>query len=57
MRFEGKLIHVKIFVQILHGEQYLELHQKPPTEGQVENRVIVQDVLDKGSGAVVLVQS
>ncbi|XP_001606624.1 peroxisomal multifunctional enzyme type 2 isoform X1 [Nasonia vitripennis] len=42
--------------RILHGEQYLEIHKKLPVEGKVESRFRIQDVLDKGKGAVVLVQ-
>ncbi|XP_071638603.1 peroxisomal multifunctional enzyme type 2 isoform X1 [Temnothorax longispinosus] len=42
--------------QILHGEQYLEVFKQLPTEATVETRFKVQDVLDKETGAVVLVQ-
>ncbi|XP_011860286.1 PREDICTED: peroxisomal multifunctional enzyme type 2-like [Vollenhovia emeryi] len=42
--------------QFLHGEQYLEVYKQLPTEATVETRFKVQDVMDKGTGAVVLVQ-
>lgn len=42
--------------QILHGEQYLEVHKPLPTEGTVETRFKVLDILDKGKGTIVLVQ-
>ncbi|XP_059487453.1 peroxisomal multifunctional enzyme type 2 [Neocloeon triangulifer] len=40
---------------LLHGEQYLEIFEQPATSGPLEVRCKVSDVLDKGSGAVVLV--
>uniref|UniRef100_A0A672IV54 Hydroxysteroid (17-beta) dehydrogenase 4 n=1 Tax=Salarias fasciatus TaxID=181472 RepID=A0A672IV54_SALFA len=40
------------FTQVLHGEQYLELYKPLPTSGMSE--ATVADVLDKGSGAVLL---
>lgn len=42
--------------KILHGEQYLEVFKKLPTEGKVESRFRVQDVMDKGKGAVALIE-
>ncbi|XP_011645848.1 peroxisomal multifunctional enzyme type 2-like isoform X2 [Pogonomyrmex barbatus] len=42
--------------RILHGEQYLEVYKQLPTEATVETRFKIQDVLDKGKGAVVLIQ-
>ncbi|EFN79028.1 peroxisomal multifunctional enzyme type 2 [Harpegnathos saltator] len=42
--------------KILHGEQYLEVYKRLPTEAVVETHLKVQDVLDKEKGAVVLVQ-
>ncbi|XP_028050598.1 peroxisomal multifunctional enzyme type 2 isoform X2 [Monomorium pharaonis] len=42
--------------QILHGEQYLEIYKQLPTEAMVETRFKIQDVLDKGKSAVVLIQ-
>ncbi|XP_037115642.1 peroxisomal multifunctional enzyme type 2 [Syngnathus acus] len=40
--------------QVLHGEQYLELYKPLPTSGQLTSEATVADVLDKGSGAVIL---
>jgi hypothetical protein len=40
----------------LHGEQYLELLTPVSTEGSLEVHCKVVDVLDKGSGTVVLVE-
>lgn len=42
------------FTQVLHGEQYLELYKPLPTSGTLTSRPTVADVLDKGSGAVIL---
>ncbi|XP_014237717.1 peroxisomal multifunctional enzyme type 2-like [Trichogramma pretiosum] len=42
--------------RILHGEQYLEIHKPMPTEAKVESRFTIQDVMDKGKGAVILVK-
>ncbi|CAF0908013.1 unnamed protein product [Adineta ricciae] len=40
--------------RVLHGEQYVELYQPLPTSGTVTLKGKVVDVLDKGSGAVVI---
>uniref|UniRef100_H3DH09 Peroxisomal multifunctional enzyme type 2 n=1 Tax=Tetraodon nigroviridis TaxID=99883 RepID=H3DH09_TETNG len=40
--------------QMLHGEQYLELYRPLPTSGTLTSEATIADVLDKGSGAVVL---
>uniref|UniRef100_A0A8B9P1E3 Peroxisomal multifunctional enzyme type 2 n=1 Tax=Apteryx owenii TaxID=8824 RepID=A0A8B9P1E3_APTOW len=43
------------FTKMLHGEQYLELYKPLPTSGQLTSVSTVADLLDKGSGAVLLV--
>lgn len=40
--------------QVLHGEQYLEVVDDLPTEGQLKTTGVVIDVCDKKSGAVVV---
>jgi len=45
-----------VALQLLHGEQYLEIHKRLPVEATVETRFKVCEVLDKGKGTVVLVQ-
>lgn len=42
------------FTQVLHGEQYLELYKPLPTSGTLITHASVADVLDKGSGALIL---
>ncbi|PIK36547.1 putative peroxisomal multifunctional enzyme type 2 [Apostichopus japonicus] len=40
--------------RILHGEQFLEVVKPIPTSGTLRNEAVVTDVLDKKSGAVIL---
>lgn len=40
--------------RILHGEQFLEIFKPIPTSGMLRNEAVVTDVLDKKSGAVIL---
>jgi hypothetical protein len=42
--------------QILHGEQYLELLAPISTDGTLKVCCKAVDVLDKGSGTVILVE-
>ncbi|KAK9310148.1 hypothetical protein QLX08_000433 [Tetragonisca angustula] len=44
-------------MKILHGEQYVEIYKELPTEATIETRMQVVDVLDKGSGAVFVVEN
>ncbi|TMS33816.1 hypothetical protein L596_001508 [Steinernema carpocapsae] len=40
--------------KILHGEQYIEVYAPLPTEADLRTELRVVDVLDKGSGALIL---
>ncbi|XP_008057848.1 peroxisomal multifunctional enzyme type 2, partial [Carlito syrichta] len=42
------------FAKVLHGEQYLELYKPLPRAGELKCEAVVADVLDKGSGVVIL---
>ena len=46
-----------LFIQILHGEQYLELYKPLATSGKLISKGVISDVLDKGSGAVIIADS
>nr|XP_054366587.1 peroxisomal multifunctional enzyme type 2 [Mirounga angustirostris] len=41
--------------KVLHGEQYLELYKPLPRAGNLKCEAVIADVLDKGSGLVILV--
>lgn len=41
--------------KILHGEQYLEIFKPIPTSGNMTSKGKIADVLDKGSGALVII--
>ncbi|XP_067839112.1 peroxisomal multifunctional enzyme type 2 [Heptranchias perlo] len=43
------------FTKVLHGEQYLEVYKPLPTSGTLKSEGTIADVLDKGSGAVILI--
>jgi len=43
--------------QILHGEQYLEVFAPIPAQGVMKNKGIVTDVVDKGKGALLLIDA
>ncbi|XP_043441987.1 peroxisomal multifunctional enzyme type 2 isoform X1 [Prionailurus viverrinus] len=40
--------------KVLHGEQYLELYKPLPRSGNLKCEAVIADVLDKGSGLVIL---
>lgn len=43
--------------KLVHGEQYLHLLKPIPTTGAFTSKARVVDVLDKGSGAVIILES
>ncbi|XP_013403085.1 peroxisomal multifunctional enzyme type 2 [Lingula anatina] len=43
--------------KLLHGEQYLEVFKPFPTSGTLKTQAVVSDVLDKGSGALVILDT
>uniref|UniRef100_A0A8C5VNG1 17-beta-hydroxysteroid dehydrogenase 4 n=1 Tax=Microcebus murinus TaxID=30608 RepID=A0A8C5VNG1_MICMU len=40
--------------KVLHGEQYLEIYKPLPRAGKLKCEAVIADVLDKGSGVVIL---
>ncbi|VDO06359.1 unnamed protein product [Haemonchus placei] len=40
--------------RILHGEQYIEVYEPLPSEAKLRSEARVVDILDKGSGALIL---
>ncbi|XP_012819283.1 peroxisomal multifunctional enzyme type 2 isoform X1 [Xenopus tropicalis] len=42
------------FTRVLHGEQYLEIYKPLPTSGEMTSHATVADIMDKGSGAIIL---
>lgn len=42
--------------KLVHGEQYLQLLKPIPTSGSFKSQARVVDVLDKGSGAVIILE-
>ncbi|XP_057644594.1 peroxisomal multifunctional enzyme type 2 [Chionomys nivalis] len=43
------------FSKVLHGEQYLELYKPLPRSGELRCEAVVADILDKGSGIVIVI--
>ncbi|XP_038078298.1 peroxisomal multifunctional enzyme type 2-like [Patiria miniata] len=43
--------------KILHGEQFLEVYKPIPTSGTLSSQCEVADILDKGSGALILIDA
>ncbi|PBC28546.1 Peroxisomal multifunctional enzyme type [Apis cerana cerana] len=55
--YEKFLPHIELDpTKILHGEQYIEVYKQLPTEATVETRYKIVDVVDKGKGALVVIQ-
>lgn len=43
--------------RVLHGEQYIEMYRPLPSEGRLRSEARIVDILDKGSGALMLCDS
>lgn len=43
-------------LQILHGEQYMELYKPFPDSGKLTSHARIADILDKGVGALILTE-
>lgn len=53
---QSALTHTEFdLTQVLHGEQYLEVCDLLPTEGTVSTNGSIIDVIDKRSGAVIVI--
>ncbi|XP_011356578.1 peroxisomal multifunctional enzyme type 2 isoform X1 [Pteropus vampyrus] len=57
--FSGELAEIPglsiNMAKILHGEQYLELYKPFPRTGKLKSEAVIVDILDKGSGLLLLV--
>ncbi|KAG8130802.1 hypothetical protein E2320_017384 [Naja naja] len=55
---DGSMLNIPGFdfdlTRALHGEQYLELYKPLPTSGKLTSQSTIADILDKGSGALLL---
>ncbi|XP_005376607.1 PREDICTED: peroxisomal multifunctional enzyme type 2 [Chinchilla lanigera] len=45
------------FAKVLHGEQYLQLYKPFPRTGKLKCEAVIADILDKGSGLVVVLDA
>ena len=54
--FTGQIPGLGIDItKILHGEQYTEVFKPLPSKGTVTSEATIVDVLDKGSGAIIII--
>ncbi|VDM54713.1 unnamed protein product [Angiostrongylus costaricensis] len=42
------------YTRLLHGEQYIEIYEELPSEANLRSETRIVDILDKGSGALML---